>query len=304
MTGYKNGEVPREQLVLLASGTNADGYWEHLSPPGTARKIAALRKLGQDRHRRTLEVTPGWNIYRPLASQQQARAAACGRGRCQDAAVVGTSSHGLVWSGQITGFRLVDVAAIDFANGPWVFGSVTAFYAACREVGLVPGVFSWETWHVIDLDPWASAPAPASTPAPLEDFMAALTEPEQRELLDILREIRPHIKFTSSQLNLEVASDRDPELQAATMLKRVREILFALNGGADPWVTDANGVPVERAIAAFMKRENVPAGTPIELDEADVAKQVVAGLAQNFEALQRGLQALPDAVRENIKNSL
>lgn len=159
MARYKNGQVPRGELVLVGSGVNGDGYWEHLLPPSTARKVNRMRALGEQRHGRTLRITPGWNGYRPLEPQRWARKAACARGRCNDAAVEGTSSHGMAWAGQITGWREADVAAIDFDNGPWVFGSVDAFYDACREVGLVPGVFDWESWHVIDLTPWAAVPS-------------------------------------------------------------------------------------------------------------------------------------------------
>ncbi len=73
----------------------------------------------------------------------------------------------MAWAGQITGWREADVAAIDFDNGPWVFGSVDAFYAACREVGLVPGVFDWESWHVIDLTRGRrSRPTTRASPSP------------------------------------------------------------------------------------------------------------------------------------------
>lgn len=152
MALFCNGEVPRDRLILVASGTDENGYWEHLLPPATYRKHLALVRLGEQRRGRTLRITPGWNGYRPLGPQRTAREQACARGRCIDAAVPGSSGHGGT-SGN------ADCMAIDYENWAWVWGTRDAFYAACREVGLEPGVIDWEFWHVVDRDPWAPVPA-------------------------------------------------------------------------------------------------------------------------------------------------
>lgn len=178
MSRYKNGQVPDGALVKLASGTNGDGYWEHLLPPATVRKHQSLVGLGQERRRRTLTITTGWNGYRPLPAQRTARTNACARGRCGDAAFPGSSSHGGEYQG-------ADAMAIDYGNWSWVWGSREAFYEACREVGLVPGMFSWEPWHVIDRDPWAAVPA--GEEINMEGFLMALTEDEQNEILAAAR---------------------------------------------------------------------------------------------------------------------
>jgi hypothetical protein len=170
--------VPDHALVFLGAGVNADGHWEHLLPAGAVRKHRALVELGKQRRGRTLTITTGWNGYRPIAAQRVARANACARGRCGDAATVGTSSHGGEYQGR-------DVFAIDYSNWAWVWGTQAAFYAACREVGLEPGVFSWEPWHVIDRDPWAASPA--GNEHPNEGVFMALTEDEEREILAAAR---------------------------------------------------------------------------------------------------------------------
>ncbi|MEZ5110931.1 MAG: hypothetical protein R2732_05450 [Microbacteriaceae bacterium] len=178
MSRYKNGQVPDHALVRVGAGSNADGYWEHLLPAGTLRKHLALVALGKARSGRTLTITSGWNAYRPLPAQRVARANACARGRCGDAATPGTSSHGGEYQG-------ADAIAIDYSNWGAVFGTRQAFYDACRQVGLEPGVFSWEPWHVIDRDPWAASPAGEAHHN--EGLFMSLSEAEEREILEAAR---------------------------------------------------------------------------------------------------------------------
>lgn len=157
MPKYSNGQVPRDVLELIGSGTNADGYWEHLTPFATAAKIRRLVELGRKASGKTLRITAGYNCFRPLQWQQHAWEVS----PPGIAAWPGSSSHGGTWQGAFTGNRLVDTAAIDFANWGDVFGSYAAFAAACREVGLMPGIFSWEPWHVFDFEPYGAIPAAA-----------------------------------------------------------------------------------------------------------------------------------------------
>lgn len=159
MARYPNGGIPRDQLILLGSGTDSNGYWEHLATPGTAQKHFALVALGYEASGRELRISSGWNVYRPIPAQKDAKRDACARGRCQDAATPGFSSHGGEYQG-------ADALAIDYSNWSYVFGSREAFYAACRAVGLVPGVFDWEPWHVIDRDPYR--PVAGKVTAPLK----------------------------------------------------------------------------------------------------------------------------------------
>lgn len=146
MSTYSNGYVPESLLVRF------DDDPQHLLTPGTAAKLAALVALVQQRHGVTLRVTAGPNAYRWYQAQVDMRAEKCAIGRCEDAADPGTSSHGGSYQG-------ADSMAVDIDN--WAEIGQDAFYQACRDVGLAPGVISWEPWHVIDYNPWA-VPAPAS----------------------------------------------------------------------------------------------------------------------------------------------
>jgi hypothetical protein len=116
--------------------------------------------LGRRISGRTLVPSVGYSCYRPLDEQHYARSV-----HGIYAADPGKSSHGGDWAGPPTGWAKVDAAAIDYSNYISVFGSEEAFFAACREVGLVPkGIwppaFPREAWHVIDLDnPYGPVPA-------------------------------------------------------------------------------------------------------------------------------------------------
>ena len=181
MPRHRNGYVPADELTTFASGTNAQGYWEHQLPAGTLRKHRALVKIGQDRHNRTLQISPGWNAYRPIGPQRWA----FNNLPAGSAASPGASSHGGTYKAKITGNRDIDAMAIDYGNWQWVFGTFDAFAAACREVSLTPGVIPKELWHVIDLDPYAADPAGDE----LEDFMATLSDDEKKKLLTQINEI-------------------------------------------------------------------------------------------------------------------
>lgn len=165
MSRYPNGCIPESELVRF------DDHPDHLLPPGTARKLAALIRLVRDRHGVTLYVTEGTNGYRDYSTQVRVRAEKCAIGRCNDAAWPGTSPHG----GEVDG---EDVAAFDIDN--WAVIGRDAFFQACRDVGLEPGTVSWEAWHVIDRDPWAAVPAGEE-----EDDMSAAADQILARLDDI-----------------------------------------------------------------------------------------------------------------------
>lgn len=152
MTRYRNGYIPRDALISIASGTNKDGYWEHqMSPSQHLKHIALVERARKRNNGRTLAITSGWNAYRPIEPQKQAK-----KKYGPDAAAPGCSSHGGTYNGR-------DAMAMDYGNWFWVYaGDKDAFYADCRAVGLTPGVIAREPWHVIDNDPWAALAAPAS----------------------------------------------------------------------------------------------------------------------------------------------
>jgi hypothetical protein len=176
MPTYSNGYIPANLLITFASGTNGDGYWEHQLSAGTLAKHRALVARAKQRTGKTLQATPGWSCYRPYKWQVVYRDR-YGNG----AAVPGTSSHGGVWEGRQT-------LAIDYHNWATVYGGdQAAFFADARAVGLSPGMimrsrgYPDEPWHLIDMDPWAPAPASAgSTP-----FTTASEEDDNMIMLDI-----------------------------------------------------------------------------------------------------------------------
>ena len=155
MPTYRNGYIPRDLLVRIASGTNSDvGYWEHLLSPATYARHLALVKRARDRAGKTLAMGAGWSAYRPYDQQVRAREI-YGNGAAQP----GTSSHGGFWEGRQT-------LAMDYSNWSSVYGGDRAtFYADCRAVGLEPGLieprrgYPDEPWHVVDGQPWSAVPA-------------------------------------------------------------------------------------------------------------------------------------------------
>lgn len=254
MSRYKNGQVPDGALVLLASGRNGDGDWEHLLPPATVRKHLALVRLGQERRGRTIAISAGWNGYRPLAAQHTARKNACARGRCGDAAWPGSSSHG----GEFDG---ADAMAIDYGNWLWVWGSQKAFYAACREVGLEPGVFSWEQWHVIDRDPWAAVPA--GEEINMEGFLMALTEDEQNEILAAARGLLSSQNQATMFQNGQSVRDRvDGFLSSANQVVLFQNVQATRDRIEVLYEKFAPGIPVpaidERALAVELSSMLAP----------------------------------------------
>lgn len=162
MSRYKNGQIPSSLLVEVGP--------YHWMPAATAARWRALVADIQKAEGVTMRITPGKNAYRDYEGQVFARNAACARGRCNDAAVPGTSSHGGEYQGR-------DSLAIDVDN--WAVLGQSKWYAYCRKHGFEPGFFDWEPWHIIDWNPWvmpkpsgggSSKPAPA-VPEEEEDDM-------------------------------------------------------------------------------------------------------------------------------------
>jgi hypothetical protein len=152
MPTYRNGYIPESLLVTFATGwSKTDGDWKHQLSPGTYAKHAALVKRSPGGK---LQITQGWGAYRPYSAQVIAR-----RLYGNGAALPGTSSHGGFWESRQT-------LAIDYHNWGAIYGwDQGRWFADCRAVGLTPGMimrsrgYPDEPWHVIDLDPWAPAPA-------------------------------------------------------------------------------------------------------------------------------------------------
>lgn len=245
MVTYSNGYIPADLLVTFATGWNStDGDWKHqLSPSTYGKHLALVRRSPGGK----LQVSSGWGAYRPYAAQVVAR-----RRFGNGAAVPGTSSHGGFWEGRQT-------LAIDYHNWGSVYGWDQArFFADCRAVGLTPGMimrsrgYPDEPWHVIDLDPWAPAPAGiGATPIAEDDMFNDEDRGALRRMLQILdavdfrtgdgagalEKVRSQVGDIHQRVNFAVRPDGTPHLIAVQ--GDVDQILAAVSR------TSAGGVDVE-----------------------------------------------------------
>lgn len=170
MSRFKNGQIPASLLVEVGP--------YHWMPAATAKRWANLVADILKHEGVRMLITPGKNAYRDYAGQVFARTNACRNGRCIDAAVPGTSSHGGEYRGR-------DSLAIDVAN--WGVLGKTKWYAYCRKHGFEPGFFDWEPWHIIDWYPWTmpAGPSGGGTSKPSKPSKPAT--PEQEEDDDMTR---------------------------------------------------------------------------------------------------------------------
>lgn len=154
MPRYSNGNIPPSALVQFDTGGG-----QHVGTVGIRDRWYQLRSNVKARYGKTLQISSGWNVYRPYDEQVVGRANACASGNCAGAAVPGSSSHGGNWGWQ-------DALAIDVGNYS-IIGR-DAFYEEARRVGFVAGAITeavsnipgGEPWHIIDLDPYRVLPAP------------------------------------------------------------------------------------------------------------------------------------------------
>jgi hypothetical protein len=148
-----NGFFPQNLLVQFDTGGG-----KHVGTVGTRDKWYRLRENVQRKYGKTLQITDGWNVYRPWSEQVAGRNHACAQGNCNAAASPGWSSHGGTWgSAKYTGGNRVPSLALDIGNY-WIIGQ-QAFYDEARAVGFLAGAITpeiagiFEPWHIIDLDP-------------------------------------------------------------------------------------------------------------------------------------------------------
>lgn len=158
---YANGEIPLDVLIRVP-GQEDDDAW--LSATTCARWLA-LKQDVYDTYGVTIWIVPGWNAYRPVENQIYARNQACAEGRCGDAAVPRTSSHGgrYVQAGSDRN----GAASLAIDVGGYEALDRDDWYAMCRKHGFEPGFFDWEPWHIIDWDPRIGEAAPASNNTPI-----------------------------------------------------------------------------------------------------------------------------------------
>lgn len=167
MSRFSNGGIPASLLVEIGP--------YHWMTAATAKRWAGLVADILKNEGVRMQITPGKNAYRDYAGQVFARNGACANGRCDDAAVAGTSSHGGEYRGR-------DSLAIDVAN--WGVLGKDKWYAYCRKHGFEPGFFDWEPWHIIDWAPWTMPAGPSggsTTPATKPEVPEEEEEEEEDE---------------------------------------------------------------------------------------------------------------------------
>jgi hypothetical protein len=161
-TKYRNGQIPRDMLRVVKTGHDVNGYFEWLSTPATWARWEEAVAYSIKKWGRAPRIRSGWNIYRPLGIQKDARSRACAMGNCNGAASAGYSSHGGNWNGR-------DCLAIDVdPNGlSWRQvdeAMVHAGFAAGLITEKISGMKGGEPWHYIDFNAFGPVPAFAGTP--------------------------------------------------------------------------------------------------------------------------------------------
>ena len=158
MPTYSNGRVPYTVVsVVLATGTDSNGYWEFRCTPAFAARWATAKKEAERRFGRTIHIRTGWNIYRPYDVQVAARKRACASGNCNGAAAAGSSSHGGNWGGR-------DCLAVDVDPNGLTWDQVdqameAAGFSARLITEAMSGIKGGERWHYIDFNAFGAVPA-------------------------------------------------------------------------------------------------------------------------------------------------
>jgi hypothetical protein len=157
MALFANGEIPFRRLVEIGRGTDRNGDWQWLLTPATVARFRLAQSYSFEHFGREIGIRDGWNGYRPLAAQQEARRDACDAGNCAGAAVPGFSSHGGNWNDR-------DCLAIDVDPNGLGWDQVwEACSAAGFEVGLITqsisGIPGGEPWHIIDFNAFGAVPS-------------------------------------------------------------------------------------------------------------------------------------------------
>ena len=180
MTLYKNGEIPKGVLVTKASGRDANGYWEFQFTEATWARWLKAKAYAEKHFGSTLYIRSGWNVYRPLHIQWEARRRAVASGNPLGAAYPGSSSHGGNW-------RERDCLAIDVDPNGLTWAQV---WEACRHAGFecgliteqMSGIRGGEPWHIIDFNAFVPAPAgEGSSDLPSGETPTTDTESEEDE---------------------------------------------------------------------------------------------------------------------------
>lgn len=206
---YTNGRVPLSLLVHLGG--------QHYLMPGTYQRwIGFVRDVFAERGV-YMQITPGPNGYRWYEAQQEERRKACARGRCNDAAEPGDSSHGGPWRG-------TETCAIDVNN--WASIPWATYKRLAEKWGFIVLYFSWEKWHLVDPNPWA---APAGAGSSGENGNTPATPSIDLALLRRQKEQTMYIKGTSNPEVYNVFTDANGQVRLRVCLPA--EASYAITAG-------------------------------------------------------------------------
>jgi hypothetical protein len=185
MPTYSNGRVPYTVVsVVLAKGTDSNGYWEFRCTPAFAARWAFAKREAERRFGRTIYIRTGWNIYRPYDVQYAARRRACASGNCNGAAVEGSSSHGGNWGGR-------DCLAVDVDPNGLTWDQVdqameAAGFSARLITEAMSGIKGGERWHYIDFNAFGAIPAGMNAKPFEEDDMPLNADTDYPAFRDML----------------------------------------------------------------------------------------------------------------------
>lgn len=194
---YRNGQVPFTVVsVVLGTGRDANGYWEFRCTPAFAARWAYAKREAERRFGRTIFIRTGWNIYRPLNIQREARERACAQGNCNGASVAGYSSHGGNWGGR-------DCLAVDVDPNGLTWDQVdvameAAGFAARMITEAMSGIRGGERWHYIDFNAFGPVPIFAGFDATTfeeDDMYDAAAEKRLMEKLDQVARVAAPLKM-------------------------------------------------------------------------------------------------------------
>ena len=125
------------------------------------------------------------------------------------------------------------------------------------------------------------------------NFLMALSDAQQQQLF-------ANIQYLADQANGRVSTDRPQKGQLATAINQVEEMLYALDGKADPSVTYEDGTPVTRAIAGYLQK---PA--TISKEQLDtLAKALVSGIKVPISNGATDTAAIEAAVTKGVTAAL
>ena len=163
--------------------------------------------------------------------------------------------------------------------------------------------------YTIDLMDFIRLDAPASIP---KDWFDMANEEDLRKIVrDELNKRGPdatqavqNIQFIADQANGYISPDRPREGQLANGISRITELLYSVDGLADPRIIGADGKPVMRALAAFLRSRSDAPSSGVNVNEGEIVAGVLAGLAQDREVLVAAIKALPAETIAALKAAL